>query len=78
MDHFKAGLVDYLDYYNTRHRKAKLEGLPPAHHRLQTLSAAQLKLCLAFGGQSVHTIGSGLFPADQSALVQCVDDLLRD
>jgi transposase InsO family protein len=40
MEHFKAELVDYLDYYNTRRRKAKLEGLPPALHRLQALSAA--------------------------------------
>ena len=40
MVHFKAELVDYLDYYNTRRRKAKLEGLPPAVHRLQALSAA--------------------------------------
>lgn len=40
MEHFKAELVDYLDYYNTRRRKAKLKGLPPALHRLQALSAA--------------------------------------
>jgi len=24
MEHFKTELVDYLDYYNTRRRKAKL------------------------------------------------------
>ena len=40
MEHFKTELVDYLIYYNTRRRKAKLEGLPPALHRLQALSAA--------------------------------------
>lgn len=40
MEHFKAELVDYLDYYNTRRRKTKLEGLPPTLHRLQALSAA--------------------------------------
>lgn len=40
MEHFKAELVDYLDYYNTRRRKAKLKGLPPALHRLQALAAA--------------------------------------
>ena len=40
MEHFKAELVSYLDYYNTRRRKAKLGGLPPALHRLQALSAA--------------------------------------
>lgn len=40
MEHFKAVLVDYLDYYNTRRRKAKLKGLTPAIHRLHALSAA--------------------------------------
>jgi putative transposase len=40
MEHFKTELVDYLDYYNTRRRKAKLKGLTPAIHRLQALSAA--------------------------------------
>ena len=40
VEHFKAELVDYLDYYNTRRTKTKLEGLPPALHRLQALSAA--------------------------------------
>ena len=40
MEHFKAELVDYLDYYNNRRSKAKLKGLPPALHRQQALSAA--------------------------------------
>ena len=40
MEQFKAELMVYLDYYNTRRRKAKLKGLPPALHRLQALSAA--------------------------------------
>ena len=40
IEHFKAELIDYLDYYNNRRSKAKLEGLPPAIHRLQALSAA--------------------------------------
>lgn len=40
MEHFKAELVEYLDYYNTSRRKAKLKGLTPAIHRLQALSAA--------------------------------------
>ena len=40
IEHFKAELVDYLDYYNNRRIKAKLKGLPPAVHRLQALSAA--------------------------------------
>ncbi|WOC32809.1 MULTISPECIES: IS3 family transposase [Caproicibacterium] len=40
MEHFKAELIDYLDYYNNRRSKAKLKGLPPAIHRLQALSVA--------------------------------------
>lgn len=40
MEQFKSELIDYLDYYNNRRRKAKLEGLPPAIHRLQALGAA--------------------------------------
>ena len=39
MDHFCCELVDYLDYYNHRRIKAKLKGLPPALHRLQSLLA---------------------------------------
>ena len=40
MEHFKAELIDYLDYYNNRRSKAKLKGLPPAIHRQQALQAA--------------------------------------
>lgn len=40
MEHFKAELIDYLDYYNNRRIKAKLKGLPPAIHRQQALMAA--------------------------------------
>lgn len=40
MEHFKAELIEYMDYYNNRRSKAKLKGLPPAIHRQQTLSAA--------------------------------------
>lgn len=39
MDHFCRELADYLDYYNHRRIKAKLKGLPPALHRLQSLVA---------------------------------------
>ena len=37
MEHFKAELIDYLDYYNNRRIKLKLKGLTPAQHRHQTL-----------------------------------------
>ena len=40
MEHFKAELMEYLDYYNYHRIKAKLKGLPPAIHRQQALSAA--------------------------------------
>ena len=35
MDHLKAELIDYIDYYNNRRIKARLKGLPPALHRQQ-------------------------------------------
>lgn len=40
MGHFKAELVEYLDYYNNHRIKEKLKGLSPALHRQQALSVA--------------------------------------
>jgi len=40
LEHFKAELIDYLDYYNNRRIKLKLKGLTPAQHRHQTLQVA--------------------------------------
>jgi putative transposase len=40
MEHFKAELIKYMDYYNNHRCKAKLKGLPPAIHRQQALQAA--------------------------------------
>lgn len=40
MEQFKAELIDYLDYYNNRRIKVKLECLPPALHRQQALHVA--------------------------------------
>ncbi len=40
MEHFKAELIEYLDYYNNKRIKTKLKGLPPALHRQQALSVA--------------------------------------
>ena len=37
MQHFIDELIDYLDYYNTRRLKVKLEDLTPILHRLQAL-----------------------------------------
>ena len=39
MEHFKAELIEYIDYYNNRRIKARLKGLPPALHRQQALLA---------------------------------------
>jgi putative transposase len=38
MEHFKAEIIAYMDYYNNRRIKLKLKGLPPAIHRRQALS----------------------------------------
>lgn len=37
LEHFKAELIDYLDYYNSHRAKTMLKGLPPVLHRLQAL-----------------------------------------
>ena len=39
MEHFCHELADSPDYYNHHRIKAKLKGLPPALHRLQSLVA---------------------------------------
>lgn len=40
MTHFKTELIAYLDYYNNRRVKLKLNGLPQAVHGRQALSIA--------------------------------------
>jgi transposase InsO family protein len=40
LQHFRAELVEYLDYYNNRRIKVNLKGLTPAQHRSQALSFA--------------------------------------
>ena len=40
LEHFKAEVVEYLDYYNNRRIKLKLKGLTPAQHRFQALLIA--------------------------------------
>lgn len=40
LEHFKAELVEYLDYYNNRRIKLKLKGLTPAQHGYQALQVA--------------------------------------
>ena len=39
-EHFKAELIDYLDYCNNRRIKLKPKGLTPAQYRSQTLQVA--------------------------------------
>lgn len=38
--HFRTELEEYLDYYNNRRIKLKLNGLTPAMHRSQAILAA--------------------------------------
>lgn len=38
MDQFRTELEEYLDYYNNRRIKLKLNGLTPAQHRSQAIS----------------------------------------
>jgi len=38
LEHFRAELVEYLDYYNNRRIKVNLKGLTSAQHRSQALS----------------------------------------
>jgi transposase InsO family protein len=40
VEHFKAESEDYLDYYNNRRIRLKLNGLIPAMHRYQAILAA--------------------------------------
>jgi putative transposase len=40
IEHFKAELLAYLDYYNNKWIKVKLKGLTPILHRQQALSVA--------------------------------------
>lgn len=40
LEHFKAELIDYMDYYNNRRIKVNLKGLTPAQHRSQALLTA--------------------------------------
>jgi transposase InsO family protein len=40
MEHFKAELVEYMDYYNNRRIKLKLKGMCPVQYRLHTLQSA--------------------------------------
>lgn len=40
VDHFRQELIAYLDYYNNRRIKLKLNGLSPVEYRIQAVSAA--------------------------------------
>ena len=40
LDQFRTELEDYMDYYNNRRIKLKLNGLTPAQHRSQAILAA--------------------------------------
>ena len=40
IDQLKKAIVDYIDYYNNRRIKLKLNGLSPVQYRIQTVGAA--------------------------------------
>lgn len=40
MEQFMSALIEYLDYYNNRRIKAKLNGLSPVEYRIQTVQVA--------------------------------------
>ena len=40
IDQLEKAIVDYIDYYNNRRIKLKLNGLSPVQYRIQTVGAA--------------------------------------
>ncbi|WP_223385323.1 IS3 family transposase [Faecalibacterium prausnitzii] len=40
IDQLEKAIVDYIDYYNNRRIKLKLNGLSPVQYRIQTVEAA--------------------------------------
>ena len=40
LDQLEKAIVEYIDYYNNRRIKLKLNGLSPVQHRIQTVGAA--------------------------------------
>ena len=46
----EKAIVEYIDYYNNRRIKLKLNGLSPVQYRIQTVQAAYSCFCLTFGG----------------------------
>ncbi|MBS6621802.1 MAG: IS3 family transposase [Faecalibacterium prausnitzii] len=40
IDYLEKALVEYIDYYNNRRIKLKLNGLSPVQYRIQTVGTA--------------------------------------
>ena len=40
LDQLEKAIVEYIDYYNNRRIKLKLNGLSPVQYRIQTVGAA--------------------------------------
>ena len=40
LDQLEKAIVEYIDYYNNRQIKLKLNGLSPVQYRIQTVGAA--------------------------------------
>lgn len=54
LDQLEKAIVEYIDYYNNRRIKLKLNGLSPVQYRIQTVQAAYSCFCLTFGVASMR------------------------
>ena len=50
IDQLEKAIVDYIDYYNNRRIKLKLNGLSPVQYRIQTVRGHLIRFCLTFWG----------------------------
>lgn len=61
----RFGIGYYLDYYNNRGIRHKLNGLIPAQHRSQAILAAQYSICTRFSKSSVRLFGAASVPVGE-------------
>ena len=61
----RFGIGYYLDYYNNRGIRHKLNGLIPAQHRSQAILAAQYSICTRFSKSSVRLLGAASVPVGE-------------
>ena len=56
IDQLEKAIIDYIDYYNNRRIKLKLNGLSPVQYRIQTVGGRLIRFLSNFWG-SYHLIG---------------------